>query len=271
MRRLSLIPPLALLALLAVAPAGAAGPATLKLATTTSTVDTGLFDVLLPAFERRCGIAVRVLSVGTGKALKLAENGDVDVVLVHSRRAEEEFLAKGVGTNPVDVMHNDFVIAGPAADPAGVAATKTAAEAFAAIARAGAAFASRGDRSGTHDRELELWGRAGVATFGAWRLETGQGMGATLRLAGEKGAYLLADRATWLAQGAASGLKLLFEGGDDLLNRYRVIVVHPARHPRANYVEAMTFAGWITSPEGQGAIRDFRKNGRALFVPDFVK
>lgn len=270
MTRRRLLPVLLVLALLAGTPLPATAELPLRLATTTSTVDTGLFDTLLPPFQKKFGIRVDVLSVGTGKALKLAENGDVDVVLVHSRKAEDAFLAAGFGVTPIDVMHNDFVILGPAEDPAGVAKAKDAAGAFAAIAKAGATFVSRGDKSGTHDREMELWAAAGSPAFGPWRLETGQGMGATLGVAHEKKAYCLADRATYLAFAKKVELKALHEGGEPLLNRYRVICVHPGRHPSANYVAAMAFAGYLTSPEGQGIIRDFKKDGNTLFTPDFL-
>lgn len=262
---------LALLLFAVASPASATAEISLRLATTTSTVDTGLFDTLLPPFQAQYGIRVDVLSVGTGKALKLAENGDVDIVLVHSRKAEDAFIVAGFGVNPIDVMHNDFVILGPADDPAGVSKEKDAAGAFRAIAKAGSTFVSRGDKSGTHDREMELWVAAGNPAFGPWRLETGQGMGATLSVAHEKRAYCLADRATFLAFAGKVDLKVLHEGGEPLLNRYRVICVHPGRHPKANYVAAMAFAGYLTSPEGQGIIRDFKKNGNALFVPDFLK
>lgn len=274
MKKFRLVP-LLLLALVASTllphAARATGEIVLRLATTTSTVDTGLFDTLLPPFTERYGIRVDVLSVGTGKALKLAENGDVDVVLVHSRKAEDAFLASGFGVNPLPVMYNDFVILGPAEDPAGIAAATAAPAALAAIAGKGAPFVSRGDKSGTHDREMELWAAAGSPAFGPWRLESGQGMGATLVIAHEKHAYCLADRATYLAFSARIDLKVLFEGGEPLLNRYRVICVHPGRHPKANYVAAMAFAGYLTSPEGQARIGDFRKDGHALFHPDFLK
>lgn len=269
MRRLRPLALLAALPLLLAAPAaGATGEAILRLATTTSTVDTGLFDALLPPFRAAEGIRVDVIAVGTGKALKLAENGDVDVVLVHSRAAEDAFIAAGHGTDPVDVMHNDFVVVGPADDPAGVARAKDAPAALAAIAARGAIFASRGDRSGTHDREMALWAAAGDPAFGPWRLETGQGMGDTLRIADEKGAYCLADRATFTAFADKLKLALLFEGGETLLNRYRVIPVDPGRHPEARFEAARRFAAYLVSPGAQAIIRDFRRNGRALFTPD---
>lgn len=243
----------------------------LRLATTTSTVDTGLLDVLLREFESMYGIKVHVIPTGTGKAIKLGESGDVDCILVHAREAEDAFLAAGHGVNPLDVMHNDFIIAGPANDPAGVKNAGSAIEAMKSIASKKAAFVSRGDESGTHICEKKLWSDANFAEFGKWYLETGQGMGATLTLANEKQAYTLCDRATFLAFQDKIELKLLFEGDAKLRNPYRVIAISPVSHPDTKYVEAMAFAGFLTSREGQKLIAEFRKSGRILFHPDFIR
>lgn len=245
-----------------------AGSVRLKLATTTSTADTGLLDAVLPPFEKMTGLRVDVIPVGTGRALKLAENGDVDVVLVHNREAEDAFVEKGYGVNRRDVMYNDFAIVGPPEDPAGINGKRSAAEALAAIALARAPFVSRGDDSGTHMREKALWRAAGLSPAGPWYMEAGQGMGATLIIAGEKKAYCLADRATVTSFRDRTGLVILVEGDPALLNRYGIIAVSPARHPRANYMGAMSVIAWLTSPDGQRMIGEFRKEGAVLFRPD---
>jgi tungstate transport system substrate-binding protein len=255
----------AALLLTAASPAPAAER--VKLATTTSTVDTGLLDTLLPPFEKQCGLRVDVISVGTGKALALARNGDVDVILVHAREDEDRFVADGGGINRRDVMVNDFVLLGPAKDPAGVIGKKDAVEAFAAVARAGVPFVSRGDDSGTHKKEKELWKAAGVSPSGAWYMESGQGMGATLMMADEKGAYCLADRATATAFEKKVSLKTLCQGDRRLLNPYGIIAVSPAKHPGVNYRGAMGLIAWVTSPEGQKMIGEFKKGGVVLFHP----
>lgn len=266
---------LLLLALLAVpALAGAPKPAALVLATTTSTQDTGLLDVLVPAFEQRTGIHVKTIAVGSGEALAMGRRGDADVLLVHSKAAEEAFMAARFGESRRPVMHNDFVIAGPAADPAKVRGTE-AAEAFRRIAAAGATFVSRGDSSGTNVKELGLWKAAGASPRGKqWYVSAGQGMGETARIAAEKRAYLLIDRGTWLAlaKGLAP-LEVLSEGSPDLFNSYRVIVVSPKAHPAVHVREARRFAAWIVAPETQAVIGDFgrAKFGRPLFVPDAAR
>jgi len=242
----------------------------LRLATTTSTDNTGLLDVLLPPFEKRFNVKVDVLSVGTGKALRIAENGDADVVLVHARRLEDKFVADGHGVNRRDVMHNDFVLLGPQADPARVKGRKDAVEAMKLIAGAKATFVSRGDMSGTHYKELSLWKAANVKPEGRWYVEVGQGMGATLTIADEKQAYVLCDRATYLAFRDKIDLGIVCEGDPRLYNPYGVIAVNPATHPSAKYVEAMAFIGWITSREGQAIIGNFRKHGCVLFHPDAI-
>ena len=247
----------------------------LKLSTTTSTENSGLLYVLLPPFEKQFNVKVDVISVGSGKAIKLGENGDVDVVLVHERDLEDKFLADGYGVNRRDVMHNDFVIIGPAADPAGIRKAKTAAEAFKLIAKKEATFVSRGDKSGTHSKELSLWKKAGVTPGGSWYMESGMGMGEVLIMAYEKGAYTLTDRGTYLAfqKGGKINLPILFEGDPTLFNPYGIIAVNPARHPSVNYIMAMALIGWVTSQEGQRIIADFGKEkfGVPLFYPDAIK
>jgi tungstate transport system substrate-binding protein len=239
----------------------------LRMATTTSTENSGLLKVILPAFESRSGLDVQVLAVGTGQALKLGCNGDVDVVLVHAPPAEQKFLDDGCGVNRRQVMYNDFVIVGPPGDPAGIAHSKSAAAALADIAAAGATFVSRGDDSGTNKKELGLWKDAGVSPAGAWYRQAGQGMGKVLQMAGELDAYTLTDRGTWIAYRARSPLKILVENDPALYNPYGVIAVNPERYPASNYTGAMAFIGWITSPEGQQMIADYQIDGQTLFTP----
>ena len=244
----------------------------LRLATTTSTQDSGLLPILNPPFEKMTGITVDVISVGSGKAIKLGENGDVDVVLVHDRKAEDQFVAQGWGVNRRDVMHNDFVIVGPVEDPAAVAGAKTTAEAFSKIAAAGAAFVSRGDASGTNAKELILWAAASVKPKGAWYKEVGQGMGEVLTMSNNLKAYTLTDRGTWIAmQDKLPGLKILSEGDAALFNPYGVIAVNPQKHPEANYMAAMQYIAWVTSVQGQKIIRDYAMRGQQLFTPDAVR
>ena len=247
----------------------------LKLSTTTSTENSGLLYVLLPPFEKQFNVKVDVISVGSGKAIKLGENGDADVVLMHERDLEDKFVADGYGVNRRDVMNNDFVIIGPTADPSGIRKAKTAAEAFKLIAKKEATFVSRGDKSGTHSKELSLWKKAGVTPGGSWYMESGMGMGEVLIMAYEKGAYTLTDRGTYLAfqKGGKINLPILFEGDSTLFNPYGIIAVNPARHPSVNYIMAMALIGWVTSPEGQRIIADFGKEryGSPLFYPDAIK
>ncbi len=242
-------------------------PMRVRLATTTSTENSGLLAALLPPFEKRHGVKVDVIAVGTGKALRLAENGDVDVVLVHAREAEERFVAAGFGVGRRDVMHNDFVIVGPAADPAGIAGSRDAAKAFQAIARARAPFVSRGDESGTHQREKALWRAAGVQPAPPWYREVGHGMGGTLTVASEKQAYTLADRGTWTACRRKVELVLLCEGDPLLANPYGIIAVNPQRHGHVRFAEAMKLIEFVTSPEGRQIIAGFRVDGEQLFFP----
>jgi tungstate transport system substrate-binding protein len=255
----------------------------ITLASTTSTENSGLFDHLLPRFTEATGIAVRVVAVGTGQALRIARNGDADVLLVHHRPSEEAFVAKGYGVARRDVMYNDFVLVGPNSDPAGLRGLNDAATALTRIAAAQAPFASRGDDSGTHKKERDLWAAAGQdpvaargaasgtargAVGGTWYRETGSGMGATLNAAAGMGAYALTDRATWLAFRNKSDLEVLVEGDARLFNPYGVILVNPSRHPHVHAREAQTFIDWLVSENGQAAIANYRLDGRQLFFPN---
>jgi tungstate transport system substrate-binding protein len=238
---------------------------------TTSTQNSGLFDHILPAFTKKTGIEVRVVAVGTGQALKNAENGDGDVVLVHSKPDEEKFVAEGWGVKRRDVMYNDYIIVGPAADPAKIAEVKDPAEALKRIGAAKAPFASRGDESGTHKAERKLWQEAGVdpaPESGTWYLETGSGMGATLNTAVGKQAYTLTDRGTWLSFANKGDFKILVEGDPKLFNQYGVILVNPAKHEKVKAKEGQAFIDWLTGPEGQAAIASFKVGGEQLFFPN---
>jgi tungstate transport system substrate-binding protein len=239
---------------------------TMLLATTTSTRDSGLLDELLPTFEKSSGCSVKTLAVGSGEAMELGARGDADVLLVHSPAVEEDFMAEGHGASRRAVMHNDFVIVGPADDPAQVSRAGDAPDAFAVIANAEAHFASRADESGTNAKELELWDAAGISPKGSWYIETGQGMGETLTIADQKEAYTLSDRGTFLATDNLDS-RLLLEGDEDLLNRYHVIVV---RGDDLNMACAKVFSSWITSPGTQKTIADFgvAEYGEPLFFPD---
>jgi tungstate transport system substrate-binding protein len=238
---------------------------------TTSTQNSGLFDHILPKFTKKTGIQVRVVAVGTGQALKNARNGDGDVVLVHSKPDEEKFVAEGWGVKRYDVMYNDFVIVGPASDPAGIASLKEADEAFKKIAEAKAPFASRGDDSGTNKEEMRLWEAAGIdakKASGDWYLETGSGMGATLNTAVGKQAYTLTDRGTWLSFANKDDFKVLVEGDPKLFNQYGVILVNPEKHPNVKAKQGQAFIEWLTGPEGQAAIANFKIDGQQLFFPN---
>ena len=240
------------------------------LQSTTSTENSGLFDHLLPIFTAKTGIEVRVVAVGTGQAIKNAGNGDGDVLLVHDRTAEDTFVADGFGVKRFDVMYNDFVIAGPASDPAKIAGETDAAAALGKIAAANAPFVSRGDDSGTHKAELRLWKAAGVdvkAASGTWYREAGQGMGATINVASGSNAYVLSDRATWSAFKNKGELKILVQGDPRLFNPYGVILVNPGKHPNVKAAEGQAFIDWIISPEGQAAIAAFRIEGEQQFFP----
>jgi tungstate transport system substrate-binding protein len=243
------------------------------LATTTSTQDSGLLDELIPQFEKESGYKVKVIAVGSGQALEMADQGEADVVLAHSPKAEEELEAAGGVIEREPVMHNDFVIVGPEDDPAGVADAETAADAMAAIAASGATFISRGDESGTHTKELGLWEKAGIDPTGeSWYQETGQGMGATLTVASEKEGYTLADRGTYLAQKDNLALVVVSEGDAALFNPYHVMVVNQDKHSEVNAEGARAFADYITSATGQTFIASFgtAEYGEPLFSPDAV-
>jgi tungstate transport system substrate-binding protein len=253
-------------------------PQTLTLATTTSTQDSGLLDVVLPVFEKQFNVKLKVVAVGTGQALKLGSDGNADVVLVHARKQEDDFVAAGDGIHRRDVMYNDFILIGPASDPAKVKGVKFAAEAMKQIAAAPAPFASRGDNSGTYTKERDLWKAVNLDPKGAWYLSVGQGMGETLTFANEKGAYTLSDRATYLAQKAklpslvvvVGGNKIEENGDPALLNPYGVIPVNPVKHPNVKADLAEQFARWLTSVETQKLIGQYGadKFGQPLFRPD---
>jgi len=250
-------------------PSGAAER--LRLSTTTSTENSGLLKVLLPPFEKANGVHVDVIAVGTGKALKLGESGDVDVVLVHDPGLEEAFVAAGFGVDRRPVMHNDFVIVGPGDDPAGIRGAASAAEAFQRLGAGKAPFVSRGDESGTHQKEKALWKAAGTRPEGAWYLEAGQGMGEVLQMANEKRGYALCDRGTFIAYERKVELAVLSEGDPRLFNPYSVIAVNPARQPHVRYDLARKFIDYLTGPEGQKAIGGFQLEGKQLFFPDAGK
>ena len=244
---------------------------TITVQSTTSTRNSGLYDHILPMFEADTGIEARVVAVGTGQALKNAERCDGDVLLVHAREAEEAFVASGFGTERRDVMHNDFVIVGPPGDPAALADAATASDALAAIAGAEAPFASRGDDSGTHKKELALWEAAGIdprPASGTWYRETGSGMGATLNITVEMDAYALTDRATWSQHGNRGRHAIAFEGDPALFNQYGVIPVSAEHCPSVDAEGASAFADWLTGERGQAAIAGFRPNGQRLFTPN---
>ena len=244
------------------------------LATTTSTYDSGLLDELLPAFEEETGYKVKPIAVGTGEAIAMGERGEADVILVHARSAEDEFVENGYGVNRKDVMHNDFVIVGPEDDPANIKGL-IAVEAFKVLSQTENLFVSRGDNSGTNKKEITIWGKAGISPEGEWYIESGQGMGATLRIADEKQAYTMTDRGTYLSQEESLSLIVLVEGDEILFNPYGVIAVNPEKHPDIdiNYDGAILFAEFITGEKGQAIIKSFgiEKYGQPLFYPDVIK
>jgi len=256
--------------------APAAGPAqkNLILATTTSTQDSGLLDVLIPLFEKKTGYFVKTIAVGSGQAMAMGQRGEADVLLVHSSDAEKKFIAEGSGVNRLIVMHNDFTVVGPAADPAAIKGAKSTVEAFQKIAAAGSLFLSRGDNSGTHAKEQGIWKAAGINPEGQkWYQQTGLGMGQTLNVAAEKKGYILADRGTWLSLQQKLGLAILKEGDPILLNVYHVIQVNPAKWPKVNTDGAKAFSDFMVSAETQGIVKTFgvEKYGGALFFPDAGK
>ncbi len=240
---------------------------TLRLSTTTSTDNSGLLAYLLPQFEQQANLRVKVIAVGTGKALELAKNGDVDVTLVHARPAEDRFVAAGYGVNRRDVMYNDFLLVGPPADPAGIGGMRDVLQAMKKIADSHARFISRGDNSGTDRMEKSYWKQLGIAPAGPGYISAGVGMGQVLTMAGEMQAYTLTDRATYGAYRARSGLAIMVEGDPKMFNPYGVIAVNPARHKDVNYQGALRFIDWLTSEEGQKKIASFRVDGQQLFYP----
>lgn len=255
----------ALTALLILA-TGALAEERLKMSTTTSTQDSGLLKVLLPPFEQKNNCKVDVIAVGTGQALKIGEAGDVDVVFVHARKLEDKFVADGFGVNRMDVMYNDFVVIGPKSDPAGAARAKSAAEALKMIAAKGSSFISRGDKSGTHIKEKELWQAAGVEPKGGWYVEAGQGMGPVITMATERQGYTLADRGTYNAfKGKKTDLAIVFQGEKGLFNPYGVIAVNPKKHAHVKHDLAMRFIDYVTGPEGQKIIAGYKQHGEPVF------
>jgi tungstate transport system substrate-binding protein len=260
----------------ALAPPVSAQEKSIVVASTTSTEDSGLFGYLLPRFEAKTGIAVKVVAQGTGQALDTARRGDADVVFVHARPAEEKFIAEGGGIKRFPVMYNDFVLIGPKADPAGVAGSKDILAAFTTIRAKGAAFVSRGDNSGTHQAELALWKQAGIDiakekdkhSLGAWYKEIGQGMGAALNTASSLNAYVLADRGTWISFKNRGDLVIAIEGDKRLFNQYGVMLVNPAKYPHVKKELGQMFIDWLISPEGQTVIAGYKIDGQQLFFPN---
>lgn len=238
---------------------------------TTSTQNSGLLDAILPEFVNQSGIQVRIVAVGTGQAIRNATNGDGDVLLVHAKTDEQKFVAQGWGTERFDVMYNDFVLVGPAADPASVIGGVDITRALEKIAHNKARFASRGDDSGTHKAELALWDAAGIDAqldSGGWYRETGSGMGATLNVGIGMSAYVLTDRATWIAFGNKGDYQIMVEGDKRLFNQYGVILVNPEKHPNVKTAQAQAFIQWLTGDDGQRAIASFRIDGQQLFFPN---
>lgn len=252
----------------------AAGDRVITVQSTTSTQNSGLFDAILPKFTEATGIEVRVVAVGTGQAIKNAANGDGDVLLVHAKPAEEKFVAEGFGVARFDVMYNDFIIVGPASDPANIRGMPDVLAALGRIAAAKAPFASRGDDSGTHKKELALWNETSVtpeARHDSWYRETGSGMGATLNVAVGMDAYTMTDRATWTAFANKGDLETLVEGDKKLFNQYGVILVDPKMHGHVKAADGQTFIDWLIGPDGQRAIADYKVDGQQLFFPNAKK
>jgi len=242
----------------------------LRLATTTSTDNSGLLAELHPPFEKKYDVKVDVIAVGTGKALRLGKNGDVDVVMVHAPAAEISFIDKGYGIERLSVMHNDFVILGPQDDPAGLGGAKTLNEALQKLHDSGSYFVSRGDDSGTHKKEMSLWRAAGKDPAGNWYMAAGQGMGAVIQIANDKQAYTLSDRGTYLAHKDKIALVPVFEGEPELFNPYHVIIVNPEKHPYVKIGLAQKYIKFIRGETGQKIIREFKKGGEILFIPDVI-
>ena len=264
----------ALAAFAMLAPGGTSAVAqdkSIVVASTTSTQDSGLFDHILPLFEAKTGIDVKVVAQGTGQALDTARRGDADVVFVHAKAQEEKFIEEGFGVKRFDVMYNDFVLVGPKSDPAGVAGTEDIAAALTAIRTKEAPFVSRGDKSGTHSAELRLWKAAEIdieTAKGPWYREIGQGMGAALNTASAMNAYVLSDRATWLSFDNRGELDIAVEGDKRLFNQYGVMLVNPEKHPSVKADLGQAFIDWLVSPEGQAAIGEYKIGGEQLFFPN---
>ena len=262
---------LAIGAVLALSESGIAQDRSIVVASTTSTQDSGLFDYILPLFKAKTGIEVKVVALGTGQALDVARRGDADVVFVHAKAAEEEFLTQGFGVHRYPVMYNDFILIGPKDDPAGIFGSKDIVAAFKTIKNKSAPFISRGDRSGTHIAELNLWKLAGIdvaAEKGTWYKSIGQGMGAALNIASAANAYVLSDRGTWLAFKNKADLVIAVEGDKRLFNQYGVMLVNPQKYPTVKKELGQQFIDWLTSPEGQHSISDYKINGEQLFYPN---
>jgi len=257
----------AILALFLAGAGHAEGPETIVLASTTSLQDSGLFGHILPLFTAQTGIVVHVVAQGTGQALATAAHGDADMVLVHDPAAEDGFMASGHGISRIEIAWNDFIVVGPAADPAHVAGQTDVVAAFKAIAAAGAPFLSRGDKSGTNAAELRLWKAAGIAPSGPWYRDIGGGMGATLNAATAMRAYTLSDRGTWLSYGNKAGMAIVVQGDHRLLNFYDVILLNPEKHPQAKQEQAFALVSWLASPAGQAAIAEYTVAGQKLFHP----
>jgi len=241
----------------------------ITVASTTSTANSGLFNAILPVFEKQTGIQVRVVAVGTGKAIRLARNGDADVLFVHHKPSEEKFVADGMGIERFDVMYNDFVLVGPKSDPAGIKGSTTAADALQKIAKTESPFASRGDDSGTNKKELSLWKAALLdpkSVSGGWYRETGSGMGATLSVASGMDAYAMTDRATWLKFKNKGDLAILTEGDPALFNQYGIILVNEKKHPHVKSALGQTFVDWVVSDAGQALINDYKILGNQAFI-----
>lgn len=255
------------LAVLVSTGAFASDPNLVRLATTTTTESSGLLDLLVPAFEASSGYRMKLTIVGSGRALRLARLGKVDAVLVHAPAAEQVFIEKGWGVRRRLVMKNDFVLVGPAGDPAGIRGMHNAGDALKKIVQSKATFVSRGDDSGTHKKELRCWAKAGIQPAGEWYYESGSAMGDTLKLASERMFYTLVDRGTWFALRGGSALELLVEGDPELENVYGVIEVNPKRYPDVNSKGAMAFSDWLLSPEGQGLILGYQVGGERLYFP----
>ena len=266
--------PMAMLAAAAVSVPSMAQETSILVQSTTSTQNTGLYEYLLPRFTAKTGIGVNVVAVGTGQAIKNAMNGDGDVLLVHDKPAEEKFVAEGYGVKRFDLMYNDFVVVGPSNDPAGIAGMKDTRAAMKKLAGQKSLFASRGDNSGTHSKELALWKAAGVdpvAASGTWYRETGSGMGATLNTAVGMGAYALTDRGTWISFKNKGNFRIVIEGDPELFNQYGVILVNPAKFPNVKAKQGQAFVDWLISEEGQAAIAGFKIEGQQLFFPNAQK